>query len=131
MRMFQRSRDTKSSTNGRTGAAVAAHAEVMTPYGCADGDDNGDSDVFVCRRTSPDLGPQALAAAAEGVTLFVYGWHNVEPGPLSWVFPSLHAALSAVRTMKNAVQWCIVSGAEWASMDAARAKGAVLIEQTA
>jgi hypothetical protein len=90
----------------------------------ADGD--GDSDVFVCRRTSsPDL------EAAAVVTLFVYGWENVEPGPLSWVFPSLRAALDAVRTMRNAIEWCIVAGNEWTNIDVARANGAVLIEQNA
>jgi len=65
------------------------------------------------------------------VTLFVYGWESVEPGPLSWAFPSLRAALDAVKTMRNAVEWCIVAGSEWVSVDAARAKGAVLIEQNA
>ena len=93
--------------------------------------EEGDSDVFVCRRSSSELGPEAAAAAdiADAVTLFVYGWENVEPGPLSWAFPSLRAALDAVRTMRNAIEWCIVAGAEWTSIDAARAKGAVLVEQ--
>jgi hypothetical protein len=96
-------------------------------------DDDGNSDVYVCRRSSPDLGPDAAAAAAaaEAVTLFVYGWENVEPGPLSWVFPSLRAALDAVKTMRNAIEWCIVSGHEWSDIDAARESGAVLIEQNA
>ena len=93
--------------------------------------EDGDSDVYVCRRSSPDLEEEAAAAAAAAavVTLFVYGWESVEPGPLSWAFPSLRAALEAVRTMRNAVEWCIVQGTEWASIDAARAKGAVLVEQ--
>jgi hypothetical protein len=100
----------------------------------------GDSDVFLMRRAAPpsektltdadEVPLEAVLAAAEGVTLFVYGWENVQPGPLSWAFPSLRAALLAVRTMRNAVEWCIVSGRE-ASVDAARAKGAVLIEQNA
>ena len=99
----------------------------------------GDSDVFVVRRGADEGLPSAAdsaeslaaaAAAAEGVTLFVYGWENVQPGPLSWAFPSLRAALLAVRTMRNAVEWCIVSGRE-PSIDAARAKGAILIEQNA
>lgn len=103
--------------------------------------EHGDSDVFVCRRSAPDPHDEsqddshdeqdqgtAAAAAVQHVTLYVYGWHNVEPGPLSWVFPSLRTALDAVRTMRNAVQWCIVSG-EWPTVDAARTKGAVLIEQ--
>ena len=95
----------------------------------------GESDVFVCRRSSPDYSAEAaaagVAAAAEGVTLFVYGWESVEPGPLSWAFPSLRAALDAVKTMRNAVEWCIVAGSECTTVDAARAKGAVLIEQNA
>ncbi len=102
--------------------------------------EDGDSDVFVCRRSSPDdgnpdtqlaLAAKAAADAELGVTLFVYGWESVEPGPLSWAFPSLRAALDAVKTMRNAVEWCIVAGSEWVSVDAARAKGAVLIEQNA
>jgi hypothetical protein len=95
------------------------------------GSDEGDSDVFVCRRSSPEITPDPAAAeaAAQGVTLFVYGWENVEPGPLSWAFPSLRTALDAVRTMRNAVAWCIAAGSDWSSMDAARAEGAVLIEQ--
>ncbi len=98
----------------------------------ADGED-GDSDVFVCRRSSPDYAVEAAAAQLEAsaVTLFVYGWENVEPGPLSWAFPSLRTALDAVKTMRNAIEWCIVAGHEWSSIDAARASGAVLIEQNA
>lgn len=110
----------------------AGEPDVLESQTGADRGEDGDSDVFVCRRSSPDLGSEAAAAAAaEGVTLFVYGWENVEPGPLSWAFPSLRAALDAVRTMRNAVEWCIVSGIEWASIDAARANGAVLVEQNA
>jgi hypothetical protein len=117
-------------------ARPASAPDVLeSKTGAAVDTEDGDSDVFVCRRSSPDLddaaAAAAAAAAAEGVTLFVYGWDNVEPGPLSWAFPSLRAALDAVRTMRNAVEWCIVSGIEWASIDAARAKGAVLVEQNA
>lgn len=94
------------------------------------GSEDGDSDVFVCRRSSaPEGSPEA--AAAEAVTLFVYGWENVEPGPLSWAFPSLRTALDAVKTMRNAIEWCIVAGHEWSSIDDARESGAVLIEQNA
>jgi len=111
-------------------------ADVVAVESTAGGQDEGDSNVYVVRRSSPELpalSPEALAAAAaaaEGVTLFVYGWENVQPGPLSWAFPSLRAALLAVRTMRNAVEWCIVRGRE-PSIDAARAKGAILIEQNA
>lgn len=105
---------------------------VESTTGASAGED-GDSDVFMCRRSSPDLGPEAAAAAAaaEVVTLFVYGWDNVEPGPLSWPFPSLRSALDAVRTMRNAVEWCIVAGVEWTDIEAAREQGAILIEQNA
>ena len=78
----------------------------------------------------------------EQVTLVVYGWQNVEPGTLSWVFPSVGAAVAAARAMKNAVRWAIVAGRrendaedEEASakqddaLDEARANGTVLIEQ--
>ncbi len=91
-----------------------------------------DSDIFVCDRSpaASDRAPNSTARHVDPrVTLYVYGWHNVEPGPLSWAFPSLRAALDAVRTMRNAVQWCIVSGNGWSSVDHARAEGAVLVEQ--
>jgi hypothetical protein len=105
-------------------APVASAAPITSVLASApDVDVHYESDIFVCRRSSPST------AAARGVTLYVYGWHNVEPGPLSWAFPSLRAALDAVRTMRNAVQWCIIAGAEWTSIEAARAEGSILIEQ--
>ena len=86
-----------------------------------------DSDVFVCE---PDpVTPASAKRAARQVTLFVHGWHNVEPGLLSWTFPSLRAALDAVQRMKNAIGWCVVSGTGWNDLDTARANGAVLVEQ--
>lgn len=94
-----------------------------------------ESDVFV-RRRSVSAPPPSIEiitpeqVALEGVTLFVYGWENVQPGPLSWVFPSLRAALAAVQTMKNAVAWCICAGNTWDDVEAARAEGAVLVEQS-
>jgi hypothetical protein len=86
---------------------------------------------------------KAMNPLFEQVTLVVYGWKNVEPGTLSWVFPSVSAAVAAARAMTNAVKWAIVAGkrdsadegAEEARADAkgaldeARARGAVLIEQ--
>ena len=92
-----------------------------------------ESDVFVRRRSVEATTEEVRAAeeaALEGVTLFVYGWENVQPGSLSWAFPSLRAALAAVRTMKNAVAWCICSGDAWADVETARAEGAVLVEQS-
>ncbi len=66
---------------------------------------------------------------ADQVTLIVYGWHNVEPGTLSWVFPDYDAAMSAACAMRNAVRWAIVTGKRWSTVDEARANGAVLAEQ--
>ena len=65
------------------------------------------------------------------VTLVVYGWHNVEPGTLSWVFPSLSAALNAARAMRNAVKWVVVRGKEMMDLALARESGAVLAESAA
>jgi len=82
--------------------------------------------VFVCKRSSDD---ERVNPLTREVTLFVHRWHNVEPGLLSWTFPSLRSALDAVQRMKNAIGWCIVSGTGWADLDAARKAGAVLVEQ--
>jgi hypothetical protein len=81
-----------------------------------------DSDVFLCETPAEPQAPRE-------VTLFVHGWHQVEPGLLSWTFPSLRAALDAVRRMKNAIGWCVVSGTSWRDLESARAGGAVLVEQ--
>lgn len=68
-------------------------------------------------------------AAVSQVTLVVYGWNNVEPGTLSWVFPRLAAAMAAVRAMKNAVRWAILAGPrDSVDVDEARAHGLVLAE---
>jgi hypothetical protein len=45
-----------------------------------------------------------------GVTLVIYGWHESQPGTLAWAFPTLRAALHAVRAMRNAIGWLIVEG---------------------
>lgn len=135
MRLFRSgSPVTKTSADRRIPAAALVEAPAVENVETADriehiagqtgGGEEGHSDVFVCRRSSPDLAP-------DGVTLFVYGWDNVQPGPLSWVFPTLGTALDAVRTMRNAVEWCIVAGREWASLDVARASGMLLVEQSA
>jgi hypothetical protein len=57
------------------------------------------------------------------VVLVVYGWHNVQPGTLSWVFPSFEAAMKAASALRNATQWAIMGGAD--------ASGAVLAERSA
>lgn len=67
-------------------------------------------------------------AAIEEVTLVVYEWENVQPGTLSWVFPSLRSALDAVRAMRNAVRWAVLLGDESGDVDAAREDGRVLVE---
>lgn len=91
------------------------------------------SDVFVCKRepaSEPASDPVDVAPETDpSVTLIVTGWHNVEPGPLAWAFPSMRSALDAVRKMKNAIEWSIVLGRDYATVEEARALGAVLIEQ--
>ncbi len=57
------------------------------------------------------------------VTLVVYGWHNVQPGTLSWVFPSFDAAMKAASALRNATQWAILGGRD--------ASGVVLAERSA
>ena len=141
MRLFRRAQDTKTSvirreavsSNGETGPMLVPAApvssrpvisEAVEPEQVFDGFE--DSDVYLCKDR-----PAAVPLVRE-VTLFVHGWHNVEPGTLSWVFPSVTAAVAAARAMKNAVRWAIVAGRREASDDDlvdARAHGAVLIEQ--
>ncbi len=57
------------------------------------------------------------------VTLVVYGWHNVQPGTLSWVFPSFDAAMKAANALRNATQWAIMAGSD--------ASGRILAERSA
>jgi hypothetical protein len=68
----------------------------------------------------------------EAVTLVIYGWHESEPGTLAWVFPSISAALRAVRAMRNAMRWLIVSGRRAqdreVDVDALRRTSIVLVE---
>lgn len=97
---------------------------------------NAESGVYVlehARSGEPTKG-KTMIPILEQVTLVVYGWKSVEPGTLSWVFPSVGAAVAAARAMKNAVRWAIVAGRREAAtedegLEDARAHGAVLIEQ--
>lgn len=144
MRLFRRAHDTKTSVLRREGVSsgsdgVGMPATVPAPPPSSRGvrqavaepeqvfDGFEDSDVFLCKDEDR---PKTVPTVRE-VTLFVYGWHNVEPGLLSWTFSDLRSALDAVQRMKNAIAWCIVSGAGWNDLDAARAGGAVLVEQLA
>ena len=129
MGLFRRSRAAKGAvTVESTGAAPTtfiAEVESLTPREAPEIDESpadreDASDVFVCKRE---------AEVDPSVTLIVTGWHNVEPGPLAWPFPSMRSALDAVQKMKNAVEWSIVHGRDYASVEEARALGAVLIEQ--
>ncbi len=74
-------------------------------------------------------------AQREAVTLVVYGWRDSEPGTLAWVFPSVRAALRAVRALRNAIGWLIVRGTRAVEGDvdvaALRRAGAVLVEHMA
>ena len=145
MRLFRRAHDTKTSVLRREAVSSGGHAAVVPapvpvappssrpvqargsvePEQVFDGSE--DSDVFLCKDTNR---PQSVPTVRE-VTLFVHGWHNVEPGLLSWTFADLRSALDAVQRMKNAIAWCIVSGSGWNDLEAARAGGAVLVEQLA
>jgi hypothetical protein len=78
------------------------------------------------------LRSQMTTPSRHAVTLVIYGWHESEPGTLSWVFPSLRAALRAVRAMRNAIAWLIVKGRMAldgeVDLQALRHTGAVLVE---
>jgi hypothetical protein len=78
------------------------------------------------------LRSQMTAPRRHAVTLVIYGWRESEPGTLSWVFPSVRAALRAVRAMRNAIAWLIVKGRMALDGDvdlqALRQAGAVLVE---
>ena len=93
-----------------------------------------ESGVFIAAAEVDPLVQLADAKAKElvdQVTLVVYGWHNVQPGTLSWVFPSVTAAVAAARAMTNAVRWAIVRGRRSTpnlDVEAERASGLVLIE---
>lgn len=65
----------------------------------------------------------------QNVTLIVYGWHNVQPGPMSWVFPNVRQAIAAAKAMRNAISWAILRGERPATaLDEARRLGIVLLE---
>ncbi len=73
--------------------------------------------------SSPHAGTPVAQRESGEVTLVVYGWHNVQPGTLSWVFPSFDAAMKAASALRNATQWAIMGGRD--------ASGAVLAERSA
>jgi hypothetical protein len=76
-----------------------------------------------------------MSSRRDAVTLVVYGWIDSQPGTLAWVFPSVRAALRAVRALRNAVGWLVVEGkrAFDADVDVAtlRRAGRVLVEHAA
>ena len=86
-------------------------------------------------RLRPRMPRMAKRASAHSVTLVIYGWRESEPGTLAWVFPSVAAALKAVRAMRNAVRWVIIEGQRVfdreieIDVDALRRAGGVLVEQ--
>jgi hypothetical protein len=93
-------------------------------------DADGDSGI----REAPSGSARWAAVGAEferEVTLIVYAWQGVQPGAMSWVFPSAQHALRAAKAMRNAVSWAIVRGRRPAAgLDQARASGNVLLEHT-
>jgi len=81
----------------------------------------------------PALGRIKLVAPSRSlerqrkVTLCIYGWQNVQPGTLSWVFPNLETAVRAAQTMRNALEWVVLDGpVPHTEIDWARRKGHVL-----
>jgi len=74
-----------------------------------------------------------MRSSSKPVTLVVYGWREIEPGTMAWVFPSLKAALRAVRAMRNAIAWLVVRGTRAfdgeVDVAAIRRAGGVLVEQ--
>ena len=67
--------------------------------------------------------------AAVPVTLCIFGWHNVQPGALSWVFGDLVSALRAVQAMRNAVEWVVVRGSlDHVDLERLRRRGDILAE---
>ena len=93
-----------------------------------------DSGVYALPDGRSAAPPDTAVRAANEVTLIVYGWTSVEPGTLSWVFPTLRAALAAASAMRNAVRWAILAGTHAPEPEspfdvtAARATGHVLVE---
>ena len=124
----------KQDAEGADGDASVTSAASANANERAGG--NAQSGVYVlehARSGEPTKG-KTMIPILEQVTLVVYGWKSVEPGTLSWVFPSVGAAVAAARAMKNAVRWAIVAGRREAAtedegLEEARAHGAVLIEQ--
>ena len=74
-----------------------------------------------------------MRSRRHGVTLVIYGWRDSEPGTLAWVFPSLRAAMSAVRACATPSRWLIVEGVSAlegeVDVDALRRAGRVLVER--
>jgi hypothetical protein len=74
-----------------------------------------------------------MKSRRSGVTLVIYGWYDSQPGTLAWAFPSLKAALNAVRAMRNAIRWLIVEGKSAlegeVDVEALRRAGRVLVER--
>lgn len=81
------------------------------------------------------LASRMTAKTSGAVTLVIYGWSESQPGTLAWVFPSVRAALRAVRAMRNALRWVILKGREAfdgeVDIDALRQSGRILLEGSA
>ena len=75
--------------------------------------------------------PRPGAEGAVSVTLCIFGWQNVQPGTLSWVFPSLDAAIRAAEAMRNATEWLVIEGPIPASeIEWARRRGTILAKHS-
>jgi hypothetical protein len=89
---------------------------------------SAEASEFIESGTFPTAQRRPMPTLPSEVTLVVYGWENVQPGTLAWVFPSLKAAITAARAMRNAVRWIIVAGQEVVDIATARSSGFVLAE---
>jgi hypothetical protein len=71
-----------------------------------------------------------MLGADDTVRLIVYDWDGVQPGTLSWLFPSVREALAAAFALKNAERWMIVrsEGGHEASAQELRERGVVVLE---
>ncbi len=73
-----------------------------------------------------------MSSRRDAVTLVVYRWIDSQPGTLAWVFPSVRAALRAVRALRNAVGWIVVEGRRAfdadVDLETLRRAGRVLVE---
>jgi hypothetical protein len=107
--------ETPAAGRDESGVRVAALAEVPT------------HDIAAPLPERPSV-PMEIPETDDSVRLIVHGWHNVQPGTLSWVFPTVEGAIRAVHAMRNAVRWAVVRGTDVLDLAVARKRGAIVLE---